>query len=69
MSLNGYRGHFIDNVESSSRAEHAGLQHGDLVIDINGTPLLQHSHDEVVHLIKTLTNDPMQSRYFDLISI
>ena len=68
MSLNGYRGHFIDNVELHSRAEQAGLQHGDLVLEVNGTALLHLSHDNVVRLIKTLTNDPMQSRHYNLIS-
>ena len=62
MSLNGYRGHFIDNVEFDSRADVAGLKHGDLVLEINGTALLQNSHDEVVQLIKTLKDDPMQAR-------
>ena len=62
MSLNGHRGHFIDNVEANSRAELAGLKHGDLVLEINGTALLQHSHDDVVRLIKTLKDDPIQSR-------
>ena len=68
MSLNGYRGHFIDNVELNSRAEKAGLQHGDLVLEINGTPLLHQSHDDVVSIIKKLTNDPMQSRYYTRIN-
>ena len=63
MSLNGHRGHFIDNVEEHSRAEQAGLKHGDLVLEINGTLLLPLSHDEVVQLIKQLKDDPMQSRY------
>lgn len=63
MSLNGYRGHFIDNVEVHSRAEQAGLKHGDLVLEVNGTPLLQKSHDEVVKFIKTIKDDPIQSRY------
>ena len=63
MSLNGHRGHFIDNVEDHSRAEQAGLKHGDLVLEINGTLLLPLSHDEVVQLIKQLKDDPMQSRY------
>jgi len=62
MSLNGYRGHFIDNVEEHSRAEQAGLRHGDLVLEINGTSLLPLSHDEVVELIKQLKDDPIQSR-------
>lgn len=65
MSLNGYRGHFIDNVEEHSRADHAGLKHGDLVLEINGTSLLPMSHDEVVHLIKQLKDDPIQSRSID----
>ena len=63
MSLNGYRGHFIDNVEQHSRAEQAGLRHGDLVLEVNGTTLIQKSHDEVVQFIKTIKDDPIQSRY------
>ena len=64
MSLNGHRGHFIDKVEAYSRAEQAGLKHGDLVLEVNGTAILHHSHDGVVDLIKSFARDSKQSRYW-----
>ena len=63
MSLNGHRGHFIDKVEAYSRAEQAGLKHGDLVLEVNGTAILHYSHDGVVDLIKSFARDSKQSRY------
>ena len=65
MTLNGHRGHFIDSIESESRAERAGLKHGDLVLEVNGDSISNRTHDDVVDIIKLLAQNTMMTRLGD----
>ena len=39
-------------MKNSSKAESAGLKHGDLILEVNGLKVRDLAHDEVVQLIR-----------------
>ena len=48
MSLTSRRGHFVDRVRPRSKAEEAGLKHGDLLLKVNDVMVRDMSHDDLV---------------------
>ena len=51
------RGHFIDKVEPFSEAEKAGLQQGDMLLEVNGIKVKDTSHEDLVVLIRNATEE------------
>ena len=50
-------GQFIGKVDADSPALHAGLKEGDRIIEVNGVPIGNESHKQVVQRIKALSNE------------
>jgi len=46
--LTSRRGHFVDKVLPNSKAEEAGLKHGDLLVEVNGVMVRDFSHSDLV---------------------
>merc|ERR1712141_583495 len=55
MSLSSRRGHFVDHVKPRSKADNSGLKHGDLIREVNGERIRDKSHDEVIKLIRQVS--------------
>jgi len=55
MSLSSRRGHFVDHVKPMSKADNSGLKHGDLIREVNGERIRDKSHDEVIKLIRQVS--------------
>lgn len=53
----GKPGQFIGKVDPDSPAEDAGLRQGDRIVEVNGVPINQESHKEVVERIKALEQE------------
>lgn len=53
----GKPGQYIGKVDEGSPAEAAGLRQGDRILEVNGEPIANKTHKQVVELIKTLPNE------------
>lgn len=53
----GKPGQFIGKVDPFSPAESAGLRQGDRIVEVNGVPINQETHKEVVERIKALEQE------------
>lgn len=53
----GKPGQFIGKVDDGSPAESAGLRQGDKILEVNGIPIGDKTHKQVVELIKSRPND------------
>ena len=62
MSMNCMRGHFVNKVTSGSASEKAGIEHGDLIVAINGKNIKEKTHQQVVELLQ---NSILNSKYGD----
>ncbi|GIY25411.1 hypothetical protein CEXT_233801 [Caerostris extrusa] len=50
-------GQFIGKVDDDSPAQHAGLQEGDRIIEVNGVNIANENHRQVVERIKSISNE------------
>lgn len=50
-------GQFIGKVDEDSPAQHAGLQEGDRIIEVNGVNIANENHRQVVERIKSVSNE------------
>ncbi|KAG8195498.1 hypothetical protein JTE90_010801 [Oedothorax gibbosus] len=50
-------GQFIGKVDDDSPAQHAGLQEGDRIIEVNGVNIANENHRQVVERIKSVANE------------
>ena len=55
--MTSLRGHFIDKVQPFSEAEKAGLQQGDMLVEVNGVKVKDTTHDDLVVLIRNATDE------------
>lgn len=53
----GKPGQYIGKVDEGSPAESAGLRQGDKILEVNGIPIGDKTHKQVVELIKSRQND------------
>ncbi|XP_044256456.1 Na(+)/H(+) exchange regulatory cofactor NHE-RF2 [Tribolium madens] len=53
----GKPGQYIGKVDDNSPAEAAGLRQGDRILEVNGEPIANKTHKQVVELIKTLASE------------
>lgn len=53
----GKPGQYVGKVDENSPAEAAGLSQGDRILEVNGEPIANKTHKQVVELIKALTGE------------
>ena len=57
FGFNLQQGHFIGKVDEDSPAKWADLREGDLIIEVNGVPISNENHKQVVQRIKAVPNE------------
>jgi len=68
MSLTSARGHFVDKVKPSSKAEAAGLKHADLILEVNGSKVRDMPHEELVTFIRQQSMEDASAIHLTIIS-
>ena len=63
ISLTSRRGHFVDKVRPNSKADEAGLKHGDLLLEVNGVMVRDFSHEDLVKLVELFVPITLVIRY------
>merc|ERR1719362_1985559 len=62
------RGHFVDKVKPSSKAEAAGLKHADLIVEVNGSKVRDMPHEELVKFIRQQSMEDASAIHLTIIS-